>query len=169
MITKFSFALALLLSSATWAADTFHPLDVKPGQWESTMSVVTTGAPQIPPDVLARMTPELRAKMEDRLKGKPVISKSCVKQEDLDKPLTMGHDDKACSRTLVTSTSSKQEIHVECSREKTKSSGTILIEAMNSETVRGTVQMTSTTGDRTMNINSKFTAHWIGSTCSKEK
>jgi hypothetical protein len=159
----------MLCCTAGWAADTFHPLDVKPGQWESTMSVVTTGAPPIPSDVLARMTPEMRAKMEERLKGKPIITKSCVKQEDLDKPLTMGHDDKACSRKLISSSSSKQEIHVECSREKTKSSGTILIEAMNSENVKGTVQMTSTTADRTMNIDSSFTAHWIGPTCSKEK
>ena len=131
------------------------------------MSVVTTGAPPIPPDVLASMTPELRAKMEERLKGKPVITKTCVKQENLDKPLTMGRADKACSNTLVTSSSSKQEIHVECSRENTKSSGTIRIEAMDSENIKGTVQMTSTTGDRTMNIDSTFTGHWIGPSCSK--
>ena len=133
------------------------------------MSVQATGTPNIPPDVLARLTNEQRALMEERLKGKPITRKTCVKREDMDKPLTMGNDDKACTRTLVTSSGSKQEIHVECTREKTKSSGTIIIEAVNSENVKGAVQMTVTSGDQTRNINSNFTAHWIGPSCGQEK
>lgn len=168
MILKIALSAAVLWGAAGWAADVFHPLDLKPGQWESSMTLAGSGVPQIPPEALAKMPPEMRAKMEDRLNGKPVVSKSCVKQEDLDKPLSMGHDIKACSRTLISSSGSRQEVHVECSREKTKSSGTVRIEAVNPENVKGAIEMTVTTAERTMNVNSSFTSHWVGPTCGKE-
>jgi Protein of unknown function (DUF3617) len=168
LVTKISLGLALASGTLIWAAD-FHPLDVKPGEWQSTMTMATSGLPSIPPEALARLPPEQRAKYEDRIKGRPVTSVSCVKKEKLEKPFLWGHENKSCTHSIVTSTSSMQEIHVECSREKSKSSGTVRIEAMNSENIKGSIQMTSTTtGEKTMNLNSSFTAKWVGPTCSKE-
>ena len=132
------------------------------------VTIASTGAPPIPPEVLAKLPPEQRAKFEEKMSARPHTSVSCLKKEKLDKPFLWGHENKACTHSLVSSTNSLQEIHVECSTEKTKSNGTVRIEAISTENVKGSVQMTTTSGDRTMNINSTFTAKWVGPTCSKE-
>jgi hypothetical protein len=172
LITKFSPGLVLAACCAIcWAADTFHPLDVKTGEWESSMTVATSDVPPIPAEALARMTPQQRAKLEEQTKslsGRTIVHKSCLKKEKLDKPLSFGNDDKACTRTLVASTGSMQEIRVECSRNNRKSSGTLTFQALDSEHVQGTVKMTMTSSNGNMDINSSFTAKWIGPTCSTD-
>ena len=62
--------------------------NAKPGAWELNFTTLTTGM-LIPPDVLAKMPPEQRAKIEQSMQarsGKPRThaSKTCVTQEDLD-------------------------------------------------------------------------------------
>jgi hypothetical protein len=159
--------------SLLWAADSITPLDVKLGQWESTMTVESSGLPPIPPEVLDRLPADQRAKMEERMKAmgsrgpKTTVTKSCLKKEDLDKAFNFGNDQKTCTRTIVTSSRSKQEIRMECAIGGGKQSGTIRLEALSSENVKGTMQMTMTGGDRTMNSNSTFTAKWLGPTCAE--
>ena len=51
----------------------FQPLDVKTGQWESTMTGQTTGMPPIPDDVLNRMTPEQRAKIQAAMQAREAV------------------------------------------------------------------------------------------------
>ena len=62
--------------------------NAKPGAWEMSITTLTAGT-LIPPDVLAKMPPEQRAKFEQSMQarsGKPMThtSKGCVTQEDLD-------------------------------------------------------------------------------------
>lgn len=164
----------LLAGSVLRAADTITPLDVKLGQWETSITTETSGLPPIPQELLDRLPPEQRAKMEERMKStgsrgpKTTVTKSCLKKEDLDKALSFGTDQKSCTRTIVTSSRSKQEIHMECTLGGGKQSGTIRVEAVSSENVKGTTQMTMTNGDRTMNSNSTFASKWLGSTCSDQ-
>ena len=64
-------AFALVASTAVWAADP-TPLDLKPGEWEYTVTMQMTGMPQasapqmpqIPPETLAKLPPDQRAKIE---------------------------------------------------------------------------------------------------------
>ena len=167
MITKTWLGLVLACCAAAWAAD-FHPLNIKPGEWQSTVSMTTSGMPAIPPEALAKLPPEQRAKIESRMKGTPQTSVVCVKKEKLDQPFAWDKVDKACTHSVVTSSGSMQEIHVECAHEKSKTVGTVRIEAMNSENIKGSMQMNTTHGDRTMSMNSSFTSKWVGPTCSKE-
>jgi len=163
--------IALATSTANWAAD-FHPLDVKTGEWEATMTVETNGPPPVPPEALARMTPQQRAALEERtrpLAGRTTVRKTCISQEKLDKPILWGQDDKACTYSLVTSTGHAQEIHVECAREKMKSAGTVRVEAQDSENVKGTVHMTVTQSDQTSEINSSFTAKRVAAACTAKR
>jgi hypothetical protein len=173
LITKIALGLALAACCTICrAADTFHALDVKTGEWESTMTVATSDAPPIPVEALARMTPQQRARIEEQTKslsGRTIVHKTCLKKERLDQPLTFGNNDKACTNTLATSTGSMQEIHVECERNNRKSSGTLRLEALDSEHVKGTVKMTMTSASGNMDINSSFTAKWVGETCSDGK
>ena len=150
------------------AAD-FRPLDVKTGEWESSMTVSTSDVPPIPIEALAQMTPEQRARIEQQTKslsGRTVLHKFCLKKEKLNTPLTWGNNDKACTNSLVNSSASMQEIHVECARNNNKSSGTMRFESLDSEHIKGTVKMTITNSGGNMDINSAFTAKWLGDTCS---
>src|SRR5256885_17186130 len=66
-------------------------LDVKTGLWEITSTGATTGAPPVPPQALAQMTPEQRAKMQSAMQAaisrnnQPHISKSCITQKQPEK------------------------------------------------------------------------------------
>jgi hypothetical protein len=171
--TNILLGLVVFAGSALWAADTITPLDVKLGQWESTLTTESTGLPPIPPELLDRLPPEQRAKMEERLKAnaskgpKTTTHKSCLKKEDLNKALSFGNEEKSCTRTIVTSNRSKQEIHMDCAIGGGKQTGTIRVEAISSENVKGSTEMTMTGAGRTMNMNSTFTAKWLGPTCSE--
>jgi len=172
---KTTILVALVVSAGPFlrAADTITPLDVKLGQWESSMTMETSGLPPIPPELLDRLPPEQRAKMEERLKAnaskgpRTTTHKSCLKKEDLDKALSFGNDQKNCTRNIVTSNRSKQEIRMECTAGGGKQSGTIRVEAVNSENVKGSTEMTMSGAGRTMNMNSTFSAKWLGPTCSE--
>jgi hypothetical protein len=170
---KLSLGVAFVCGACLWAADGLQPLDVKLGQWETTSTSSTSGTPPIPPDVLARLTPDQRAKMEAIVKAgvskgaRATTRKSCLTKEDLAKASAFGDEQKSCTRTVVTSSGSKQEVRFECTNGAMKNTGTLLVEAVNSENVKGSIQIAATSGDRTMNVNSTFTSKWIGATCSE--
>ena len=170
---KLSFAIAMLAASAVWAADPV-PMDVKPGQWETTVTSQIAGlpqVPQIPPEQLARLPPEQRAKVEAALKqaGGPrsTTSKNCVKKEDLAKlPL---NNDQTCKTNLVSSSRSKQEIHLDCDRNGNKQTGTMIIEALSSESIKFNIQATATHVRTVVSMNITGTSKWLGSDCTDSK
>ena len=160
-----------------WAADDLKPLDVKLGLWETTSSVQTSGMPpvNIPPDALARMTPDQRAKMEAMMKsqgsGSPrtTTAKTCMTPEKM-KRSEMFYERKQCTKTVVTSSSNKLELQIHCTMEGgAKADGTVRVERINSESTKGSVQMVTTSGDHTMNMNSTFTSKWLGPDCGDVK
>ena len=59
----------MLFSSAAWAQAKFQPLNVKTGLWESTSTSTTVGQMPVPADLLAKLSPEQRAKFEARMKA----------------------------------------------------------------------------------------------------
>jgi Protein of unknown function (DUF3617) len=160
--------------SAVWGAD-FRTLDVKTGQWETTVSGQTTGMPPIPDEVLNRLTPEQRAKMQAMMQAnsgsKPTVSRTCMTAKDLEKGFNAAEQSAAassCSRVVVNSTGSKQEIRMECASGGTKSSGSIKLEAVDSEHVKGSMQMTSSNDGHTMNMNYTFASKWVGPACTEK-
>ena len=46
--------------------------------------------------------------------AKPIVSRDCVKKEDLDKPFKLDDIEKSCTRTFLSVSSSKQEMRFEC-------------------------------------------------------
>src|ERR1700681_4063696 len=117
---KMILLVAVLLSATVLLAATLEPLNVKTGLWQVTMTSTITGLP-------APTT---------------TTYKSCVKKEDLDKyPFT---DPKAkCNWTVVSSTGSKMEATGTCMPEgQGKVDFTMSLEALDSENVKGTGQLT---------------------------
>jgi Protein of unknown function (DUF3617) len=162
-------ACATIAGIVVFAAE---PLNMKLGQWETTTTMQVSGMPAIPPEALAQLTPQQRQMIEERMKstqGKPTVSKHCVKQEDVDKALKFGTEDKDCTRTIVNSSSTMQEIKIECNRDGTKFGGKVRVDASNRENVKGTIQMNMGSGDggRGMTMNGSFTSKWLGATCEK--
>ena len=150
-------------------------LDVKTGLWELTSTGTTSGAPPIPEEALARMTPEQRAKMESAMQeaigrnNQPHVSKSCITQRQLEKaPDFAEQHDKSCKQTVVTRTAAVVETRVECSGPQ-KRSGTFRFQALSREAIRGEVSMVLSGGDKTM--TSKFTldGKWLGADCGNVK
>jgi len=170
MTAKYSFVL-VLLAGAAWAADAPPPLDVRPGMWEATTTTETTGAPPIPPEILAKMTPEQQARMKTGTSQGPktIVKKHCVTKEEINKGLTLGDEHGSCQRTVVSGSSSKQEIRLECSNSGIKATGTIRIEAIDREHVKVSAQITSGDGSHTMKINSTSTGKWLGEACTSDE
>jgi len=57
---------------ALWAVDSITPLNVKEGLWEMTVTHSMTGmpaAPNLPPDALAKLPPDQRARIEVMMNG----------------------------------------------------------------------------------------------------
>jgi hypothetical protein len=168
--------LILISPLAAPAADKFQPLDVKPGLWEMTLSVTTSGQMPIPAEALAKLSPEQRAGIEERMKARASqgektrtsTRKHCITKEDLSKD-PFSDQDKSCTRTLVSSTRSKAEMRVNCTRKGVKSSGTIQIQALDSEHVKGSGHMVSSGGGNTMNASSSFSSKWISSSCGSTR
>lgn len=162
----------MLACSTLWAAD-YRPLDVKTGQWETTVNSQMSGMPPIPDDVLNRMTPEQRAKimaaMQARNGSKATVSKSCLTKDQLDKPFDLGDErTRSCTRTMITSSGSKQEARIDCTVNGSKTTGTIKVEAVDSGSVRGSMQMAVSSGEHSMNMNMTFASKWIGPVCSEK-
>jgi len=158
-------ALTILLAVTSVA----QPMNVKTGLWETTATTQMSGMPPIPAEALARLTPEQRAKMEQAMGGGPrtTTTKSCLTQEMLDKALNFGDNkDQNCKRTLVTSSATKQEIHMECTHGPNKTTFDIHFEAVDTTTVKGTMTMNSAAqGGRGMSMKADFSSKYLGADC----
>src|SRR6266567_1818896 len=174
MRSNFLLAFLVLCSFSLQAADKIQPLDIKLGLWEMTWTSAMTGMPPISSDVLAKMTPEQRAKMEAafgaRSGGSPTTSthKVCITREKMDKQ-TAFDDRKNCTHTVVSSSSSKLEMKMQCTEQDSTLNGTVQVEALNSENVKGSARMAMAGGGRNLNVNSDFTSRYLGSACGDVK
>lgn len=130
------------------AADKIQPFNVKPGLWESTMTF-TTGA-------------------NAGGNARTTTSKHCVTKEQLEKGPDFGRSPE-CTPTVITSTSSKAEVRIVCETQNMKGSGTLSIEALTPESVKGTGQSTMTSGGYTVNVSTSFNSKWLGASCGETR
>jgi len=163
----------LLLSSMAWAQSKFQPLSVKPGLWESTTTSTTTGQRPIPSEMLSQLSPDQRARMEARMNAnsaprtRTFTNKQCETKEKLaEQPFS---NQKECKATVISSTATKAEIKMSCEYGDVKSTGTMNVEALGPENVKGSVHMTSSGGSHTMTVNTTFSGKWLGSSCGSTK
>jgi hypothetical protein len=183
---KHFLAVVIFGGAVAWAAD-IVPLDVKTGQWEYTVTTQMSGMPQsdqqfqmpsIPPEQLAKMSPEQRAKFEAAMKqvgamasGKPTTntSKSCIRKEDLAKMIPNGNKDQSCKVALVSSSHAKQELKMDCDSNGAKQTGSVVVEALSSESTKFTLKMASNQDGHPMNMTISGTSKWLGATCPDAK
>jgi len=174
MRTKLLFALIVFSPLALWAADAITPLNVKEGLWEVTVTHSMTGMPNmpvIPPDALAKMPPDQRARVEAMMKGGPStdVRKECITKEKLERHSAFSVNRGDCTRTVVNSTGTKLEVKVHCEEKQTSTDGTLLLEAVSSDSVKGTMQYVTNTNSRTVNMNFTFSSKYLGPACGDVK
>lgn len=174
MRTKIVLVVLLGATMTALAAQKVEPLNVKLGLWDMTMTTTPAGQIPIPPEYLSRLTPEQRAKLEERFKAqysgqaRTRTYKTCLTKEKLEKTGPLDDRDN-CATTVLSSTSSKRSLKVQCTNPELKSSGTVDFEALTPESTTGSGHMTATTGDHALDVDVTFTGKWIGQACGDVK
>lgn len=157
------------------AADDITPLNVKEGLWELTVTRSMSGmpaAPNIPPDALAKLPPDQRARVEAIMKGTPStdVRKECVTKEKLAKHSAFSNSRGDCTRTVENSTGRKLEMKVHCEEKQTTTDGNFAIEAVGSDSVKGTTHMVSNSSSgHTMTMDFTFSSKYLGPDCGDVK
>ena len=168
--------LILMLSCAAtiFAVDNITLLNVKEGLWEVTNTHSMSGMPgtrNIPPDVLAKMPADQRAKIEAMMSGKPTtdVRKECVTKEKLEKNLAFSSNRGNCTRNVITSTGSKLELKIHCEDKQSTSDGTFKMETLGSEAAKGTMHLEGNAGGQPLNIDFVFSSKYLGPACGDVK
>jgi Protein of unknown function (DUF3617) len=174
MRSPYVLALIALCSLTLRAADNITPLKVKEGLWEVTVTHSMTGmpsAPNIPPETLAKMPPDQRARLEAMMKGTPStdVRKDCVTKEKLAKNAAFSANRGECTHTVISSTSSRLEMKVHCEETKGSSDSTAVIEALASDNVKSTIHSVVNGSNRTMNMDITITSKYLGADCGDVK
>jgi Protein of unknown function (DUF3617) len=169
------FISVILASSALFAADKLQPLNVKLGLWETSMTHATGGMPAmpaIPPEALAKLTPEQRARIEgmmkDRASGTTAV-KSCLTKEKIDKQTAFQNERSNCTHTVLSSSGSGFEMKLRCAEKDSTTDGTFKLDVINSENVKGVMHMVVSGSGNNMNIDSTFTGRYLGAACGDVK
>lgn len=168
------FCVIFLWAPALFAGGDVQPLNIKTGLWEVTMTSEVSGRPPIPPEALARMTPEQRAKFETAMKARSSQGpqtktyKNCVTKEKLNKD-PFSEERKSCTRTVLASTGSRMDVREVCVDQNGEREMTIRIEAADSEHVTGSGQVNASGGNNSMKVSMRFAGKWIGAICPDTK
>jgi len=151
-------------------------LKLRPGLWELTTSAETAGTMPIPPELLARIPPERRAKFEAAMAAsqarmaKPHTFKQCITEASLRRGIDLNEDVSArCQNRVLSSTGSAMDVSVQCKGQRETTSGTFHFVAAGPETVNGTITMTMSDGARSMTIKRVMSGHWASADCGSVK
>lgn len=167
------YGLVLLTSMAVLAAGKLQPLNVKLGLWEVTQTSTISGQPPIPADMLSKLTPEQRARIEERMKANAgdkttTTYKSCLTKEKLEQDPAFLNKSK-CTWTVLASSSSKADARGVCMNGDVKIDVTLHVEALNTESVKASSQGDASAGGHTMISNSTYVAKWVGPACGNTR
>src|SRR5215469_18930515 len=174
-------ALLLVLGGVTAGAGQgapaakIQPLNIKPGLWESTRTIKRTGEMPIPAEVLSRLTPEQRARMEERMKANSSghestkTEKKCLTKEDLEQDRLKLAESNECTTTVITSSSTTVKAKMACEVQGMHSTGNLDLLAADPEHVTGSFHTNMTGNGHTMNMEGTWTSKWLGSNCGDVK
>jgi len=171
-------SLALSATVCFVAASRAAPitLNVNPGLWQVTSTGEVSGAPPIPQEQLAKLSPAQRAKVAAAMAAamgsanKPIVFKQCVTAESLQRGFEpdpkMGPN--SCTETVVSSTPTAMDLQIECTGPQ-KASGTVHFEAATPAAFAGKVDITVTDGSHTMKVSRTLQGEWQGADCGNVK
>jgi len=152
-------------------------LNVKPGLWQMTSSGEAHGAPPIPADALARLSPAQRAQVQAMMArsvahvAKPHVFKSCVTEKELRQGFDPSEHSSGerCQSTVLSSSATMMDVRVSCVGERRgeHSSGHFHFTASSPVVMNGTIDMTMSDGAHTMRIKRVMQGQWLAADCGK--
>ncbi len=161
--------------ASLWAADHFQPLNVKTGLWENTVSITSNGQIPVSSDMLAKLTPEQRARVEARMNAqsgprtRTRTNQDCLTSEDLDRGRLFKNEEKDCTEKILESSSTHLELQVDCRHDTLISKTLLSLQALSPELVKGTVTTTVSSEGHSMTSKNDLSAHWISASCPGRK
>lgn len=167
-IFRCTIALAIIALAIVAPLPVFaDALNVKTGGWEMTTTTLITGMPA-PPETLAKMSPEQRAKVEAMLAaraGKPSthVSKSCVTKEDLDQDNMIKSDNVDCKKEVISRSATKIVVTETCNAPHASTSN-VIIEAKTPENVVANMDMTQPGASGKIHVD--VDGRWLGPSCT---
>jgi len=169
MFSKTLLTIAVALASGVSLQTFAASFNVKPGAWELSTNTLVVGNP-LPPEALASMPPEKRAKVEKAMKeraAKPVTRsrKTCVTQEDIDQDriIRSVKDDGKCTRTVLSKTATKLVMEQTCP-EPPASTSQMTIEAKTPESLSANIVRVR--GDGKGKVLMDVKGFWLGPSCA---
>jgi hypothetical protein len=154
------------------AADGMSSLNVKEGLWEVSVTHSMSGmpsAPNIPPDALAKMPPDQRAKIEAMMGGKPTVTRQCVTKEKLQQHTAFSNARGDCTYNVTNSTATKVEAKFHCTDKGGASDGNYLMEATGLDSVKGTAHIVTNADGHNMTMDFTITSKYLGAACGDVK
>jgi hypothetical protein len=164
---------ALCLGGSGLALAAGLSLDVSPGLWEISTSGSASGTPQIPPAVLAKMTPEQRVLAQALLLAlvaqakAPHVLRVCITPEQLRQgfdPDRMNHS--GCRQSVQSSSPAHLDMHVECTG-GSPLDGTVHVDAVDRRTVTGNVDLRAGPDGTGLTIRQSLHGRWLGAACGE--
>jgi hypothetical protein len=175
---KISMVVGLLALNCAggWAADALTPMNVKPGLWEASMAMtggpaIPANLPAIPPEALAQMSPQQREQIQSMLKGRggapAVTTKFCMTPDQLKQNQPVAPVDSGCSYKVVNSSTSRQQIHLDCKKGSETRTGDVTVERLDSEHMNVTTSLQTAAGEKPMAM--KTSLKWLAAACGDVK
>jgi hypothetical protein len=158
-------------TTAPAAARNLKPLNIKPGLWESTRTIKTAGEMPIPAELLNRLTPEQRTRMEERMKARSAgranttTERHCVTKDDLEQDRLKLAEAKECTTTVLNSTSTSVRAKLVCDTGGMHATGNLELIAADPEHLNGSYHSTMNADGHTMNVEGSWTSKWLGASC----
>ncbi len=155
-------------------------LHLKPGLWQSTTQVNVSGQaampamPSMPESELAKLPPAQRARIEQMLKnmpgtaGKPIVTKSCITEKDLEDARNFAPERPDCKQTILKQTATDIQMKYECTGEN-PTSMTGEFKTSSPLAYSGEMHGTATVNGHTMTIANTMQGKWLGSDCGDVK
>jgi septal ring-binding cell division protein DamX len=167
-----SVLVAAVCTAFPMASQAAEKLNVKLGLWEITSQTETRGMPPLPKELLDKLTPEQRRKMEADIKAEQAkgpekdTDRECITQKDLEQPFESANT-KECKQTIVTTTRTSQEVRIVCTG-GVPGSGLLKVTTTSPEQMTGSLDLKLGAGAESMTINAKLQGRWLSADCGDE-
>lgn len=170
-------ALTLTACGTLAAAASPITLNLRPGLWQMTTQGQTTGSLPIPPEMLARMPPERRAKFEAAMAASqarasaPRAFEQCITRKSLQRGIEVDEKQSSnhCRPTVLSSTATVMDMSMQCGDPRHSMSGRFHFEAASPESVAGTVDMTIGAGGKPIHMHRVIQGKWMSADCGSVK
>ena len=151
---------------------------VKPGLWQVKMTSLDANGKEMPaPEqaAMARMTPEVRARMAEMMKARGMVMpdesgamKVCLTKETFDSGgWQQATAQSGCTTNYLTTTGSLWKWHSSCTSIKSETDGEVVFNS--AENYRTKVTTTSTVMNQTRTTTRVVQSNWLGGDCGDIK